>query len=195
MALASANLVTLSGPWFRCIDHDYLTRPPPTSPSAGKPEPLWPGGAKAFGGRFTPKGSFDTLYLSSESDTALLEVESIFKTPKGAIVPGNKNPVTIVQVLGTLTAVLDLTDSQNAKHLKTDESELTGPWRTITDPLTHRLGRAAEASGRILALKSFSAKNKHEGTIVAVFTDHLMRHGPSFVEVVDSTGKLNQRLP
>lgn len=194
-ALASAKLVTLTGPWFRGVDHAYLTRSPPTSPTTSKPEPLWAGGAKAFGGRFTPKGSFDTLYLCSDPETALLEVEAIFKKAKGEVVSGGKNPVTTFEVLGTLTAVLDLTHGDTARDLKTDESELTGHWRTVADPLTHRLGRAAEASGRILAVKSFSAKNEGRGTIVAVFTDRLLRHEPSFVEVVDSTGRLKHRLP
>jgi hypothetical protein len=54
---------------------------------------------------------------------------------------------------------------------------------------------AAEASGRILAMQSFSSKNPGAGKILAVFTDHLTSFPPGFVEMIDSSGRLTHRLP
>ncbi len=72
-ALATVPFVSLGGPWHRAIDQEYLTKPPPGFPPGSPPQPLWPGGAKEKGGRFTPKGSFDTLYLCTDPTTAMLD--------------------------------------------------------------------------------------------------------------------------
>lgn len=194
-ALAAVPLVSLSGVWHRAIDHEYLTRPPPGFPAGSPPQPLWAGGAKEKGGRFTPKGSFDTLYICSDSTTAMLEVDAVFMPPKGPLISARRNPLTLTQVEGVLEAVLDLMNEDVQEALGTNEPELTGSWRTATNPPTHILGAAAQACGRVLATQSYSAKNRGAGAILAVFTDHLSRFFPSFVEVVDSSGKLKQRLP
>ena len=194
-ALATVPLVSLGGPWHRAIDQEYLTKPPPGFPASGPPQPLWPGGAKKNGGRFTPKGSFDTLYLCSDQTTAMLEVGAVFRPPKGPLVSAKRNPLTLTQAEGSLAAVLDLMDEDIQVTLGTNEQELTGNWRTATNPPTHVLATAVEVCGRILAIRSYSAKNEGAGTILAVFTDHLPRFPPSFVEMIDSSGKLAQRLP
>ncbi len=194
-ALAAVPLVSLSGVWHRAIDHEYLTGPPSGFPAGSPPQPLWAGGAKEKGGRFTPKGSFDTLYICSDPTTAMLEVDAVFKPPKGPLISARRNPLTLTQAKGVLEAVLDLMNEDVQEALGTNEPELTGKWRTATNPPTHVLGTAVQACGRILAIRSYSSKNRGAGTILAVFTDHLSRFPPSFVEVVDSSGKLKQRLP
>lgn len=194
-ALSKVQLVTLVGPWHRAVDHDLLTRPPPGFPARGRPQPLWPGGAKLNGGRFTPKGSFNTLYLCSDQTTALLEANTAFCPPNGPIVSASHNPLTLSQVNGILSGVLDLTEGAIQKALDVDEQLLTGRWRTARNPSTHLLARAAQQSGKILALRSFSSKSADGGTIVAVFTDRLAHFPSSFLEVIDSTGRLGQRLP
>ena len=194
-ALATVPLISLGGPWHRAIDQEYLTKPPPGFPGGGPPQPLWPGGAKKHAGRFTPKGSFDTLDLCSDPTTAMLEVGAVFRPPKGPLVSAKRNPLSVTQVEGSLEAVLDLMDADIQVALGTNEQELTGNWRTATNPPTHVLAAAVEACGRILAIRSYSAKHEGAGTILAVFTDHLTRFQPSFVEMIDSSGKLTQRLP
>ena len=193
-ALAAVPLVSLSGVWHRAIDHELLTRPPLGFPAGSPPQPLWAGGAKENGGRFTPKGSFDTLYICSDPTTAMLEVGAIFRPPKGPLTPARRNPLTLTQADGALEAVLDLMNEDIQEALGTNELELTGS-RTGTNPPTQVLGAAAQMCGRILAIRSYSSKNRGAGTIIAVFTDHLSRFPPSFVEVVDTSGKLKQRLP
>ena len=49
-------------------------------------------------------------------------------------------------------------------------------------------GGGSEASGRILAMPSFSSREPGARTILAVFTDHLTSFPPSLVEVIDSSG-------
>lgn len=193
-ALAAVPLISLSGVWHRAIDHEYLTGPPPGFPAGSPPQPLWAGGAKENGGRFTPKGSFDTLYICSDPTTAMLEVGAIFRPPKGPLTSARRNPLTLTQAEGALEAVLDLMNEDIQEALGTNELELTGS-RAGANPPTQVLGAVVQACGRVLAIRSYSSKNRGVGTILAVFTDHLSRFPPSFVEVVDSSGKLKQRLP
>lgn len=194
-ALATVPLIAIGGPWHRAIDQEYLTKAPPGYPAGDPPQPLWPGGAKRSGGRFTAKGSFDTLYLCSDPATAMLEVSAVFRPPKGPLVSARRNPLTLIQAEGSLEAVLDLMNEDTQARLGTNEQELTGNWRTTANPPTHVLATAVEACGRILAIRSYSAKNEGAGTIVAIFTDYLPGFPPSFVEMIDSSGKLVQRLP
>ena len=100
-----------------------------------------------------------------------------------------------MQTDGWLEAVIDLMNEDIQAVLGTNEQELTGHWRTTTNSPTHVLATAVEACGRILAIRSYSAKNEGAGTILAVFTDRLAQFPPSFVEIIDSGGKLTQRLP
>lgn len=147
------------------------------------------------GARFTPKRAFNTLYLASDVTTALLEVGAVFAPPGAPLLSSRRNPLTLTQVEGALSAVLDLTDSAVQAAPATSDHELTGAWRTLPSPPTHILATAAHASGRILAIRSPSSKYRGIGTITAVFTDLLTGFRPSFLEVVDSTGRLAQRLP
>jgi hypothetical protein len=93
------------------------------------------------GGRFTPKGSFDTLYLASDLATLGLEIGSVLGEGKG--VSRMKDPFTVVHVNGLLTRVLDLRDGAVLDALCTTVDEMAGTWRVERAPPTHRLGMAA----------------------------------------------------
>jgi hypothetical protein len=70
VAIAAAPRITVHGLWSRCIEYALLQGPPPGRPPGSPAEPLWAGGAVITGGRFTPVGSFSTLYLASDHITA-----------------------------------------------------------------------------------------------------------------------------
>jgi RES domain-containing protein len=192
-ALARVALATSSGPWLRAVDAAHLKKPPPGFSPHGRPQPLWGGGAPRVGGRFTPKGSFPTLYLSSDIVTVGCEIQAVF--PDGQPSQAVRDPFTVIQILGQLTNVLDLTRPGTRRSLKTTVEELISPWLLQPSPPTHLLARAAHASGRVLAIRAPSAANPREGTITAVFVELLPRFSPSFLEVSDSTLQLHQRLP
>jgi RES domain-containing protein len=194
-AVAHAPLAYLDGPWLRGVDADLLTKPPPGFPARSRPQPLWGGGAKLKGGRFTPKGSFETLYLASDLLTLGMEMDKVF--PRGGATPGAPlpNPFTTVHVAGRVRNVLDLTSAATRRKLGTTVAEITAPWRLEPDPITHELARAAVESRRILAILAPSAANRRRGTILALFTQLLPLFPPSHVECEDSSGRLAQRLP
>lgn len=192
-AIQTVPLVERAGPWVRAIDARYLTAAPPGAPPGSPPQPLWGGGARLHGGRFTPKGSFDTLYLASDLVTAGLEIGAVFG-PVGAV-SATKDPFTVVTVNGSLTAVLDLTDEAVRETLQTTLPELTGPWRIARDRPTHRLARAAFEGERVGAIAAPSAKHAAAGVVTAIFVERLAEFPPSYVEAIDSSGHFAQRLP
>jgi RES domain-containing protein len=146
-ALRQVELVEASGPWVRAIDAHLLVGPPPGSPPGASPDPLWAGGARKHGARFTPKGGFETLYLASDLVTVGREIGTIF--PSGAVSP-TKSPFTVAHVTGHLVGVLDLTNASVLPALRTSVDEMTGPWRLARSPPTHRLAqqRSAAAASR-----------------------------------------------
>lgn len=84
VALPTANLRAVHGPWSRCVGYRHLLGPPPGA-TGGIPQPLWGGAAKLAGARFTPKGGFDSLYLASDPVTALTEVSAPVTLPGGPV--------------------------------------------------------------------------------------------------------------
>jgi RES domain-containing protein len=190
-ALRRVELVRIRGPWVRAIDAHLVADPPPGSAPGARPDPLWAGGARLFGARFTPKGGFDTLYLASDLVTVAREIGAMF--PSGEVAP-TKDPFTVVHVTGTLAGVLDLTRPEIVAQLRTTPDELAAPWRLVRSAPTHRLGSAAFRSGRVSAIRCTSSKHP-QGTITAVFVDRLASLPPSHLECVDATGRLSRRLP
>ncbi len=153
--LAAIPLRTETGPWNRAVAHRYLVGPPPGLPPGSPPRPLWPGGAKLFGQRFTPKGSFETTYIASDSLTALMEVRGILAGAVGLISPPS-NPWVIVAITGVVHSVLDTTDPTVQFALGTSVAELTGSWAHCpagTTAPTQVLGEAAYASRRVHGIK------------------------------------------
>ncbi len=189
-------LVSLSGPWSRCVANEYLQGPPPGAPPGSPPRPLWPGGSKLYGQRFTPKGGFDTLYLALSPATALLEVRTIINVG-GNLVHVPSNPMMLVSIQGTVNGILDLTDPNIQRELGTSTAELTGAWAFTAaggTPPTQRLGAAAFASGRIHGFKYYSAKGTGSEICLAVFPARLDA-STERLQVLDSSGTIVDSVP
>jgi hypothetical protein len=191
--------VTATGPWSRAVAFHLLLGPPPGAPP-GPPQPLWPGGPATNGARFTPRGTFDSLYLSSDPVTALQEVNAVFETFGTPLL----YPWTVFGVNGVLTDVLDLTDPATQRQLGTNLQELTGNFAVMQDihlegrgelPPTQLLGKAAFECMALLGMKYPSAKNPQGGINYVLFPDRLPNCPTSYVEVIDPYGNLRQRFP
>lgn len=196
-ALATVGLGRVEGIWWRAVGHRLLLGPPPGAPPGSRPQPLWAEGASRFGARFTPKGGPPTLYLASDDRTALLEVHAILAIPHGPPLPAGADPCTVCQVRVSMGRVLDLRAPETQAALGTNAEEMIANWRVAAVlgqvPPTHALGRVAHGSLRITAMLSRSAANREGGAILAVFADRLA--GEDFIEVIDASGTLTQRLP
>jgi RES domain len=186
------------GIWSRVIGYHLIQGPPPES--TGKPQPLWPDGAVQSGGRFTPKGSFGSLYLASDPVTALSEVAAVV-TGMGPI---RTPPWVVFTVEGFVEKILDLTNPHVQSRLGTSLSELTGDWRFSQDlyltgkgpiPPTQLLGKVAFEAGKIFGVRYHSTKRLGEGSALVVFSDRLVKSRSSFLEVYDPNDLIRQRLP
>jgi RES domain-containing protein len=145
------------------------------------------------GARFTPPGTFDSIYLADNPVTAFLEVSALVQLPGGPA-PIRSAPWVVVTVEGALHHMLDLTDARILSALGSSVAETTGPWVLAEQPPTQLLGRLAHDSGRITGMRYASAK--HPGGInMAIFPDRLNLHPQSHLEVYDPHGLLAQRLP
>jgi RES domain-containing protein len=189
-ALKSVKLYAVSGPWTRAVAFKHLYKP--------APGPLYGGGAKTNGARFTPKGSFDCVYLAQDPITALSEIASIFTTPdwekNARFTPPNTPPWTLFTVKGIIPDVLDLTDTATCVALNTSISEIGGPWRTVDNPPTQTLGWAAFQNGSIKGIKYKSSKEHEHGVCVVVFSDRVMPSTQFYLEVYDPENNLRQRI-
>lgn len=183
------------GPFSRCVGLHHLLAKSKASPS-GPPQPLWGMGSKRAGGRYTPRGVFETIYLAEDTVTALTEVTAVVRTGSGLTTLAT-NPWVLVSVRGVLLSVLNLVDPAIVLQLGTNAQELTGEWRYTQgaggEAATQLLGRVSYDSGRFDAIRYPSSKNPPNGCCVAVFPDRL--RNPAFLEVYDPYGNLAQRLP
>ncbi len=189
-ALGKVQLTSAHGPWSRAVSYRYLRSPPPGH--TGPPQPLWGGAAKLVGARFTPKGSFDSLYLAHDPVTAFLEVSALVFLPGGPV-PVRSAPWVIVTVDGMLSNLVDLTQATTLAALGTTEQEITGTWATTPHPPTQLLGRIAYASNRVTGIKYASAKNP-AGLNLVVFLDRIALAPGNFLQVYDPHGNLGQRI-
>jgi RES domain-containing protein len=198
-ALGTIQPTAAQGPFSRCVAYHNLVPKAPTEESPGRgraPQPLWGMGSKSFGGRFTPRGSFETIYLAEDATTAFIEVGAIIKRGQ-SLVTLRTHPWVLITVEGNLPSVLDLTDASVVSQLGSHYQELTGVWRYRQEQTgeapTQLLGRICYASGLFDGIRFPSSKNSPEGVCVAVFLDRLKP--PAFLEVYDPSGNLAQRLP
>jgi RES domain-containing protein len=200
-AISTLTRSPVHGPWTRAVEFHHLLGPPPGG--TGRTQPLWPGGAKVNGARYTPRGGFGSIYLASDAVTALKEVVDIFQFPSAPTASIRTPPWTLFAVDGVLTEVIDLTDPATQGQLNTNEQELTGHWQLPQalflegrgpQPPTHVLAQAAFDAGAVVALKYPSAKNPG-GHALVVFSDRLQSFASSYVESYDPRGHLHQRLP
>ena len=189
-ALGTVRLVSAHGPWSRAIGYRHLLGPPPGH--SGAPQPLWGGAAKIAGARFTPMGSFDSIYLSHDPITAFIEVSALVVLPGGPA-PVRSDPWVVVSVDGVLNNLLDLADAATLKVLGTTEQEMTGTWAAKPHPPTQLVARLAFDSGRISGIKYRSAK--HPGGLnLVVFSDRVSVFAGNYLEVHDTHGHLSQRI-
>lgn len=190
-ALMNARLISVHGPWSRVVAFHHLITGPGGFDDA--PQPLWGGAAAGNGARFTPKGSFHSLYLAWDSVTALAEAQAIALTARGRFHPVAP-PLTLLSIEGIVSRVLDLTDAATLDLLGTNEQEITGSWVKPAHPATQALGRAAFDGLRIAAIKYPSAKNIGSGVNLVVFPERLSAAGMDYLEVYDPDGDLAQRI-
>jgi RES domain-containing protein len=183
-AVPNLNLIAVHGPWWRIIALHHVLKAPA--------EPLWAGGSKIAGARFTPRGAFDSLYLSWHPMTALAEVNGLVILPAGPL-PLRTPPITLFVVNGIVTRVLDLTDGGTLMALGTNEQEMTGSLANMAYPPTQVLAQAAYDSEIVAGLQYRSAKDNNERNLV-VFPERLKAPAPDHLEVYDPFGNLKQRL-
>jgi RES domain-containing protein len=202
--LSSLPLVAVQGPWTRALHYRLLRKAPPGELPEDKPQPLWSKGPTVQGARFTPKGSFGSIYLASDAVTALLEVEAVFLSSDKSFVPRKTPPWTVFGVDGFLERVLDLTNPEILERLRTNLSELTGNWlvpqaRFLQGkgplPPTQLLAREAFQTGRIHGILYWSAKHTGQGVNLVVFSDRLSAKEASYLDVYDPDALILQRLP
>ena len=184
-ALGLIKLAAVHGPWYRIVPFRYLITVPPT--------PLFAAGSKIDGARFTPPGSFDSLYLATDEVTALAEVNALLILKGGPPVSIKKEPNTVLAVDGIITRVINPTDTATLNILGTNDQEMTGHWATVPNPPTQMLARAAYDSGKVAAIQYGSAKNPGQKNLV-VFTDRLGPPAPDYLEVHDPHGHLSARI-
>jgi len=189
-ALEISRRGTARGPWSRAIGYRHLLGPPPGQ--TGPPQPLWGGAAKVAGARFTPQGSFDSIYLALDPITAFIEVSALILLPGGPV-PVRSAPWVVITVDGVMNNLLDLTDPATQTTLGTTAEELAGNWATTPHPPTQLLGQLAYDSGHIAGLKYASAKHPG-GMNFVIFPDRISRASGSYLEVYDPHGNIAQRL-
>jgi RES domain-containing protein len=165
-------------------------------PDAGR-SPLWGLGSKLYGGRFTPKETFETIYLAEDPVTAMAEVSGVLYSAQEPMPRTVQPPLVLITVEGILLRVLDLTVPRVQSALGTNGQELTGAWRHIQttgrQAPTQTLGRLCHQSGRFEAIRFPSSKSTPNGVCVAVFIERL--RPPSVIKVFDPYGGLAQQLP
>jgi RES domain-containing protein len=192
-ALIHAKLIPLTGPFHRFADFWFVSSRLAAGQASGVLEGL---GARMYGGRFTPRDRFETLYLAMSPETARIEAESI---AIGFGVGGaSARPYVHFTINGLLAEVLDLTEPSIQAAIGTDAAELAAPWRMLQargkEAPSQRLGRAVYRFGRIDALLYRSTKDPVSGRCLAVFPDRVTH--PSWLEIVDDTGRLkSERVP
>jgi RES domain-containing protein len=196
-ALGQIKPKVLHGPFSRCVAFHHLVSIPEGQGVVSRPQPLWGMGSKRFGGRLTPRNSFETIYLAEDPVTALAEVTVVVRNIGGSLLNLQSQPWVLVTVQGILRCVLDLTEASAVSQLGSNHQELTGEWRYTQEQLgeapTQLLGRVCHHTGLFDSIRYPSSKNLPDGACVAVFPDRLK--APAFLEVYDPNGNLAQRLP
>ena len=189
--LPTVKLRAMHGPWSRAIGYRHLVGPP-SAGSGGLPQALWGGASKQVGARFTPKGSFDSIYLASDPVTAFVEISALIVLPSGPQ-PLLAAPSVIISIDGVISAVLDLTDCATLSLLGTNEQEISGSWAKLSSPPTQMLAQAVYDSGSIAGIHYPSVQHP-KGTNLVVFPDRITLNLTDYLEAFDPDSHLTQRL-
>ena len=108
-ALRKISPQTVHGFYCRFVEFRHLgTTSPRPAPDL---RPLWGLGSKLYGGRFTPKGAFEAIYLAEDRVTAMAEVSAVLYSPQAPMPLTAQPPRVLITVEGILLRVLDLTAS------------------------------------------------------------------------------------
>lgn len=191
-ALRRVPLISVGGPFHRFVDLWFVHQ----SLAGGRGTEVLAGlGAKMLGGRFTPRGAFETLYVATAAETARIEAES--RITASGVVRAPSKPYVHFMVRGRLQKVLDLTDARVLETLNTTVDEMTAPWvmgQVLGDEAsTQMLGRVVHSARIIEAILFASSKDRPDGRCLAVLPDRLKKG--SSLEIVDETGLVKERLP
>lgn len=179
--LPTLDRITIHGPWMRAVLSIHLQSPPPGEPLGSPPQPLWPGGPALNGARFTPKGSFRSIYLASDTTTALNEIHGVFQHPGMSQISIPIPPTTLFTVEGEVPDILDLTNDVIRQALKLTAKEWTASWAIQQEeyqkgqgplPPTQVLGKVAYDSEAICGLKYTSLKNP-TGYCIVIFPERI----------------------
>src|SRR5437870_11677361 len=104
----------MQGPFSRTVALHYLFPKAATVPHL-KPQPLWGLGSKRFGGRYTPKNSFETIYMAKDMVTALKEVQALIPIPSVPAFRLVTVPWVTLAIPGFLPSVCDLTQASSVE--------------------------------------------------------------------------------
>lgn len=190
-ALAAIPAVEYRKVLYRTIRPQFLAALPPNP----LPTPLSGIGASLRGARYTPKGTFDTIYLAEDAHTAYIE----FHNEMLALMRDMDDEQGVrLPTLATLaphaafvpSGILDLTRRDVRQHLNTDLNELALPWRTVVQPAlspTQLLAREVHATGRYLGIRYFSLRNPG-GVCLAIFEDLLALRAKGGPDSLDLDG-------
>lgn len=130
--LASLEPVALIGTAFRAVNLRYLETP------------LSAMGSGLTGGRYNPKGKFETLYLAENPTTTLLEVQ-FAASSGGRFLAQPKDPYVVFSVALALQRVVNLHDARTLDYLGLSTNDLQQSWRLKQargEPvLTQEIGR------------------------------------------------------
>jgi len=164
-ALRRKPLIGAGGPFHGFVDLWFVHQ----SLAGGRGTEILAGlGAKMLGGRFTPRGAFETLYVATTAETARIEAES--RITVSGVVRAPSKPYVHFMVCGRLQKVLNLTDARVLETLKTTAEEMTASWvmgQIQGDGApTQMLGRVVILPGE---LKRFSFRPARTGRTAAVW--------------------------
>jgi RES domain-containing protein len=172
--LASLPAAEFRGNLYRAIFPRYLATPTPISGI----------GAKLYGARFTPVGSYETIYFAEDPLTAFHEFHHI----NLQLIQDIDDPFAVRLAVFTLLPprvvlepikVLDVTRPEIRTALGTSLNEITGAWQVPPvpgPPPTHLLGEETYNSGLFQAIRYPSAR-RAGGYCLAVFPDRLTPSG------------------
>ncbi|MBP6745838.1 RES family NAD+ phosphorylase [bacterium] len=188
--LASLKAIPIEATFHRSIANAVLYR------KGRKPKLLFALGAGANGARFTPVGGPPCLYVSAKPITTISEATGIASSliAAGQAIP---QPHTAFSMRVKLhRGVIDLTDETTILELGSCAAELDGDWleqmRSEEPILTQILATAIYESNRFQGIRFFSHGDPGQINLM-IWTKKVK--APSFVEVIDSSSVLADRIP
>jgi RES domain-containing protein len=128
-------------------------------------------GSRIWGARWNPPGSFRTVYLSHDHDTAMAEY--LAQNRRQGLPDHAAMPVVTAPVRLNLERVLDLTDRSVRRTLRVNKTDLTSGSHDLApvEHLTQAIGRLARSEGYQAILVPSAARLLNAN--IVVFPDRL----------------------